>query len=170
MKTEALSNSIPTLVFHSVRRHEESDLFTLDPAHFSDIVSFIVERFGTVDIRSVKDNAGGVLLTFDDGYKDNFEVVLPILNDHNVKALFFLLPNYLGNYNLWNTKASVMIPHLSKDEVATLIQQGHTVGSHGLTHHNLKKFADPDVLLELQESRRMIEDWFHISVDCFAYP
>ncbi|MCR4263906.1 MAG: polysaccharide deacetylase family protein [Candidatus Roizmanbacteria bacterium] len=167
--------SIPTLVFHSVREHQGKDLFTIAPSHFSDILSFVAERFGTIDMQAIRDGryaseGSPVLITFDDGYKDNAEIVVPILEQYDVKALFFLLPKYLGQNNLWNTRADVILDHLNPDQVTELLQSGQSIGSHGMTHHKLTKFEDETVMLELRQSRQMLEDMFEVSVDCFAYP
>jgi len=69
---------IPTLALHSIRKNAGSDLFAVDPSHFEEAISFISERFGTVDIKQLEKadpntivSDGKVLVTFDDGYKDN---------------------------------------------------------------------------------------------------
>lgn len=38
-----------------------------------------------------------VMLTFDDGYRDNYELALPILRAHGAKALFFIVPGFIDN-------------------------------------------------------------------------
>jgi peptidoglycan/xylan/chitin deacetylase (PgdA/CDA1 family) len=43
-----------------------------------------------------------VSVTFDDGYRDNFEVAYPILRRHELKATFFVAAGYLGNGRMWN--------------------------------------------------------------------
>ena len=44
-----------------------------------------------------------ILLTFDDGYKDNLDNALPILNQHNNKAIFFISPKYISsNKKIWD--------------------------------------------------------------------
>jgi len=47
---------------------------------------------------------------------------------------------------------------------------GHTIGSHGLTHHRLTKFDENQVKIELVESRKMLEDLFQVDINCLAYP
>ena len=39
-----------------------------------------------------------ILITFDDGYKDNFEIALPLLKNFNVNQ-FFIVTNYVGKNN-----------------------------------------------------------------------
>ncbi|MFO1431489.1 MAG: polysaccharide deacetylase family protein [Candidatus Competibacteraceae bacterium] len=46
--------------------------------------------------------ARAVCVTFDDGYADNFEVALPILQAWNVPATFFIATGYLNGGRMWN--------------------------------------------------------------------
>ncbi len=43
-----------------------------------------------------------VSITFDDGYKDNFKVALPILRLHNIPATFFIATDFLDGGRMWN--------------------------------------------------------------------
>jgi peptidoglycan/xylan/chitin deacetylase (PgdA/CDA1 family) len=46
-----------------------------------------------------------VLITFDDGYKDNFDIAMPILYRNNASAIFFLTTSFIGTDNwLWHDK------------------------------------------------------------------
>jgi peptidoglycan/xylan/chitin deacetylase (PgdA/CDA1 family) len=168
---------IPALVFHSVRRGAGKDLYALEPAQFGDIVSMITRKFGsTVSMKDItadpkySKSQSGVLITLDDGYEDQFEIVLPILKKYNTKAIFFLLPKYFGQQNLWDHRSQVILNHLSIEQARKLVEEGHTIGSHGLTHNSLLKFSGPNLVNELTESRTMLEDILKIKVDCFSYP
>lgn len=45
------------------------------------------------------------LLTFDDGYKDNFDFALPILIRYRAKSIFFVVTDYVGTKNwIWHDK------------------------------------------------------------------
>ncbi len=54
-----------------------------------------------------------VFLTFDDGYKDNFDIALPVLTKHRAKAAFFVVTNIIGS-NEW----------LSHDKIRYLVVKG----------------------------------------------
>lgn len=168
---------LPVLVFHSVRNGAGKDLYALEPTQFDAIVAMIVEKFdGTVSMKDVIADQGqsphqsGVLITFDDGYQDHSEIVLPILKKYNAKATFFLLPKYFGQKNLWDHRSQVILNHLSVEQARKLVKEGHTVGSHGLTHNSLLKFDDQQLETELKRSKTILEDALQIHVDCFSYP
>ena len=169
---------IPTLCFHSVRHERHGDAFAVTPNKFSEIIEFISDKFGTWDMNDIDESIvknnfapnNKVLVTFDDGYKDNYQIVLPILKKYHVKAVFFLLPTCLGKNNLWNTRSEVVINHMNLREAKLIADEGHSIGSHGMTHHRLTKFSDKIVTKELVESKKILERMINVNIDCYAYP
>ena len=72
--------------------------------------------------------------------------------------------------NLWDHRSQVILDHLSIEQARKLVKEGHTVGSHGLTHNSLLKFSDQQLKTELMKSKVILEDYLQINVDCFSYP
>lgn len=66
--------------------------------------TFTVLPFGTAIEQLYSGNlpAAAACITFDDGYRDNHSVALPILKHHGVQATFFIATNYLGKGRMWN--------------------------------------------------------------------
>jgi peptidoglycan/xylan/chitin deacetylase (PgdA/CDA1 family) len=59
-----------------------------------------------------------VLLTFDDGYLDNYEVVLPLLRKHGMKAMFFIATSYIEERRLfWWDRINYVMKSTSKDVI-----------------------------------------------------
>ena len=54
--------------------------------------------------RSSRNGDNAVIVTFDDGYKDNHDVALPILREHGVAATFFVASGYLDGGMMWNDR------------------------------------------------------------------
>ena len=93
------------LIYHSVPRVGDGN--SVDAAVFEQHILFLQEHFQFISpremgIRRPRSQRTGVLLTFDDGMRNNFDVVWPILSKHGVPALFFVTSRHAepGRY-LW---------------------------------------------------------------------
>lgn len=168
----------PVLTFHSIREKFQNDKYAISPSFFEEIIAFIVKRFGTIGIKEIStelqskkgvDN-GRVLITFDDGYRDNFQYAIPILQKYDVKAVFFLIPKYLGESNLWDARARVIIDHLTISEAKEIVRIGHEIGSHSLTHHSLIKFDRNGLTKELRDSKEELIEKLGVEPISFSYP
>lgn len=118
-----------------------------------------------------------VFLTFDDGFRDNYETALPILRAAGERAFVFVLPPLVDNGAAlaWpevaaehrrhpETMRSVTWPMLEE-----MKEGGFEVGSHGLTHAHLPRLDGEALREELWESRARIRDRLG-SCDTLAYP
>lgn len=118
-----------------------------------------------------------VFLTFDDGFRDNHETVLPLLRERGYPAFFFVLPP------LVDEGAPLHWPELAGDQerfgeamrsldwgmVEEMKESGFEVGSHTLTHPHLAELSGEPLRDELLDSRRRIADRLG-SCDMLAYP
>jgi len=69
------------------------------------------------DIFGFKHSIGGTLITFDDGYIDNVDVALPILQKYGVKACFFLTSTGIEEGVLWVDKIIQIIKCCSESSI-----------------------------------------------------
>jgi peptidoglycan/xylan/chitin deacetylase (PgdA/CDA1 family) len=116
-------------------------------------------------------------LTFDDGFLDNYETVLPLLRERGMKALVFVLPP------LVDAGASLAWPEVAEDAgrypetmrsvdwamLEEMKEGAFEVGSHTLTHPHLPELDDERLRHELWESRARVRERLG-SCDTLAYP
>jgi len=81
-------------MFHGIPRNEEK-AEAIDAGTFERQVVFLKKHFTPVSPEEIDEKRGRfdshrVLVTFDDGFRNNFEVAAPILRKHRVPALFFI--------------------------------------------------------------------------------
>ena len=95
--------SIPILMYHHVNEHQ-GDLVTIAPADFEKQMSYIKDNFNAIHLDELlsylKSNrrfpARTCVITFDDGYYDNFAYAYPILKKYNLKATIFVTTSRIG--------------------------------------------------------------------------
>jgi peptidoglycan/xylan/chitin deacetylase (PgdA/CDA1 family) len=101
------------------------------------------------------------VLTFDDGWADNYENALPILKKFGFSSTVFVVVKQVEDGNKH---------YLSWQEMRELAENDFTFGSHTLTHPMLSKLDSVTIRHELQESKRIIEDRLGLPVHLLAYP
>jgi peptidoglycan/xylan/chitin deacetylase (PgdA/CDA1 family) len=113
-----------------------------------------------------------ISLTFDDGLRCQFEKAVPILEGYGMRATFFLIANREATQESWyGHRDDWWKIDWREEDIANLkklINDGHEVGSHSLTHHMQKMQGDPRG--EACESKKLIEGWLDTKVTSFCYP
>ena len=100
-----------------------------------------------------------ILITFDDGYMDNYDNAFPILKDFNMVATIFCITSNLdGSY------------YLSKDAINEMSNYGIDIESHTVNHPHLNEMTYDEQLTELIESKKTLESITGKKIDSIAYP
>ncbi len=112
-----------------------------------------------------------VVITFDDGYANNYELAFPILTEFNFPAVLYVVVQTVGWDNKWHDpKSEIRIPMVSWQQLKELRAAGWEIGSHTMNHANLQKIELKDVAVEMQKSRQIIGEFLGETPDSFAYP
>lgn len=131
------SARLSVLIFHRVLRAPDP-LFPdeVDAARFDAICSWLATWFNVVPLdQAVQGLAAGELparaaaISFDDGYADNHDVALPILQRHGLPATFFVASSFLDGGRMWNdtvieTIRGTQASSLDLDGLPSLISTG----------------------------------------------
>lgn len=111
-----------------------------------------------------------VLLTFDDGYADNYEnAFLPLL-DHDMKATWFITTDCIGEHALWMGDKTAETRMLSSNQLKEMNQQGMEIASHTCSHPDLSTLPYSNQLKELKQSKETLESIISEKISSFAYP
>lgn len=100
-----------------------------------------------------------VQITFDDGDLGWALYADALLTEHGCHGLFFVTPALIGTPG-----------YCSWDQLRTLVQHGHRIGTHGLTHSFLPDLDDAACAAELVESKRQVEAELGIEVTTLSFP
>lgn len=172
-------NKLVILRYHSIndhRRHEVNVKIKL----FKQQMEFLRRYYNPLSLRQAVDclknkkniPKKAVVVTFDDGYRDNYTNAYPLLKQLGVPATIFLAVGYIGT--------DKVLPHdigdnplynrlLSWDEVRKMTADGVDFGSHTLTHANLGR-ENVNLYNEIEESKKLIEKELNKEVLAISYP
>lgn len=113
----------------------------------------------------------GVVLSFDDGYRNFREHALPVLQHYGFPAAVYMISGLVGGRAEWlGADGRDTPPMLSASELRELRQAGITVGSHTVSHPRLSRLAADAVARELRDSKAQLEDLLGEAVPHFCYP
>jgi peptidoglycan/xylan/chitin deacetylase (PgdA/CDA1 family) len=123
--------------------------------------------FSELARKASKGSADGyVALTFDDGYVDNLDLLVPLLNDYSATATVFVVSGWLGQAHPVTPWQRI----LTREEVRELKLSGVEIGSHTKTHADLGSLSFEGALAEWSESKAELEDATGDRVTAAAYP
>jgi peptidoglycan-N-acetylglucosamine deacetylase len=106
-------------------------------------------------------------MSYDDGVRQDIRLV-SIFNKYGIKGTFNLNSGLMDGENFWNLKG-VEISRLSKEEVGELYK-GHEIAAHSLTHPHLESLPKEELIYEVMEDRKNLEEISGYPVRGFAYP
>jgi peptidoglycan/xylan/chitin deacetylase (PgdA/CDA1 family) len=162
-----VNQAVPILYYHSVMLENGNDL-RMPPEAFEAQMAYLQDKgFHSVSLEQLYQASykGGALpakpfvITFDDGYVDNYTTAYPILKKHGFTATVFMVTSYI------NGAAFMSWPQLKE-----LVANGWEIEGHTTNHPFLTKIDPSTVFSELRTSKEILEKELGQPVDFLAYP
>lgn len=179
------ARGLPILMYHKVPSQEirtRHRIFVTKENFEKHLMFFHSQGFATLTFQDLADfwferrplsefPEKPLLLTFDDGYRDNLENALPLLRQYGMMANLFLLADHSITANNWDSEDGVApAPLMTLEEKKNLPPEIYHVGSHGLQHLDLRALSDEQILEQMMESKKILERDLGRPVHAFAYP
>jgi len=173
------NKSMTIVTFHRVNDQLPEDGLTCGSKKFATFCEFFLEHFRVVSLaeqiegcRRGCDLGGTLSVTFDDGYADNFIVAAPILERLKIPATFFVTTGFIGSSvpAPWDEALEWAQSWMSWDQVRELAARGFHIGSHSDRHLMLSDTDPPKLRVDLETSKRTLEQELRTPARFFAYP
>lgn len=179
------SVSKPSVGTHFLNGHfisKESRSINDDRAVFRALLRKLRSKYIFVDAKSALSSIHQteeryLAFTFDDGYADVFDSIVPVLEEFGLTGIFFINNLHVGltgrdAENVINERlnSNLKKEFLTRDQVKAIAASGHIVGSHTQSHCRVNSRNDKQLYDEIARSRMEIEKITGRKCNCFAYP
>ncbi len=160
---------VPILMYHHIS-DKINTRYALPVATFRAQMAYLHEQgYQTVSVAELAAviRAGGVLpekavvITFDDGYLDTYANAFPIMEEYGFTGTVYIITSTL--------EEGLTYGYMQKPELQALVKAGWEIGSHSVTHTNLKetKLGPGN---EMRKSKAVLEKLLDVPVRTFSYP
>lgn len=158
----------PILMYHHVDERWQEWKLSVSPASFARQMEFLkAHRYNVLSLGEYVDllrnrrpiPKKSVVITFDDGYDNNFTEAFPVLKKMGFPATIFIQVDGVGRkgYMTW-------------DDIAILLENGIEIGSHTMHHGFLPDLPDAERRKEIYESKAVLESRLQRPITLFSYP
>ena len=176
---------IVVLMYHRINNGIPGDPLAVDPKEFARQMFFLNcyrNRFEIITLTQMLDfvkndfpkgdNKTRILITFDDGYRDNYLYAYPILKKYNFPAVIFLITGSIGTeqkrerYGFLPWKRDF----LNKEEIVEMMRSRIVFGAHTKTHPRLTQIEQSQADAEISKSCADVATITGSVPAAFAYP
>jgi peptidoglycan/xylan/chitin deacetylase (PgdA/CDA1 family) len=162
-------HAVRILTYHSIET-TPSNPFSVSLQNFEQQIAFVVQNFEVIDFATFlrwrrgawQSKRPKIILTFDDGFADNFAFAAPILEKYEAPATFFVIGSKIdGRDGRFMT---------TKEAMELLRCDLFAIGCHSLNHCSLRRISDNQKKDEIGVSKSLLESKLDCKISYFCYP
>jgi glycosyltransferase involved in cell wall biosynthesis/peptidoglycan/xylan/chitin deacetylase (PgdA/CDA1 family) len=178
---QQLTSGTLILMYHAIGQpHEPASPFVMPGYRFAQQMVWLkrmgyhpisLEQLLACQRENIMPPAYSVVITFDDGYADNYTYALPILRQYDIPATIFIVTSFVGLANQWDSAGELKgRPLMSWSQIQEMTGQHIDFGAHSSTHPVLTTISSFQAEIEITESRELLENKLGVPIHFFAYP
>lgn len=184
---KAVPDFIPVLMYHKipdVPPATKHHIFVTKENFAKHLTYFKEHNFTPITFRDYQDFASGrrklsefprkpIILTFDDGYTDNYTNLLPLMQQFGYRGVIYLLGDFEVRYNQWDLAVDPTEPRadiMSEAQKRAFVAADWEIGAHTLSHPHLTALPPAVAANEIAQSKANLEGRLGIEIQSFAYP
>ncbi len=159
---------VPIMMYHHVKNADPKRQDTVSPERFEWHMAYLKKHHFNVLplsalVQIIKQGKPlprkSVVITFDDGYVDNYQHAFSILKKYGFPATIFVITDVV------NTEG-----YLSTAQMKEMLAQGIEIGSHTRRHAYLPGVVGKTLVDEIEGSKASLEQELGVTITSFAYP
>jgi peptidoglycan/xylan/chitin deacetylase (PgdA/CDA1 family) len=159
-----------TLCYHDFRRAFEPNISSISAGSIAFQLDWLVARsYRLVPLGSDTSDSESLTLTLDDAFENQVAEGMALFADRGIAATLFVPTQYIGKTATWDYQGRHR-QHADWPMLKRWCGAGHFVGSHGVSHRDLRTLSDKELAVELQQSREQLEYHLGQAVRFLSYP
>jgi len=112
-----------------------------------------------------------IIITYDDGYLDTYDIAFPIMREFGMCASVFAIGDRTIETNVWDEADEYdRVPLMSDDQLREMHDAEFEICSHSMSHPDLSRLKGERLLEEIKRSRESLQEVLGAPVLTFAYP
>jgi peptidoglycan/xylan/chitin deacetylase (PgdA/CDA1 family) len=164
---------LPVLMYHDITLNQQTDSLTVSYAHLENQLAYVTQKgYQTISLQQLSGyiRAGeplpkkSLLITFDDGYQSNVDVLQPLLEKYKQRAVIFLVADFIDKAGEHATRN-----YLSASVIQRANPEVLEFAAHTFDHKNYNELSIGEIRIDLQ---RMFDRFDQLNIKVapfFAY-
>jgi hypothetical protein len=168
------NNGLTVLMYHKTIDTGETDVLTVTRRQLEEQFKFLVsEGYNCVSLSEIIDHISTgaplkkkpLILTFDDGYKNNLTVLYPLLQQYKLKAVIFLVPGYIEQ-----AEANGM-EYMTANEIKSMHPDIVEFGLHTFDHKSYNDLTLDEIEQDVIKTKKWLENSRidYMPAHCYTY-
>ncbi|MBU3180179.1 polysaccharide deacetylase family protein [Clostridium psychrophilum] len=160
--------SIPVLSYHSIN-YDKNNPICISVEKFKEQMKYLKNNgYYTITLtnlygylmNNIPIPKKSVVITFDDGYENNYTAMFPVLKKYNFRATIFVITSFIDKNHTFMTSKQLL----------EMDKYGVDIESHTVHHDNLAMISNNKQLKTLIQSKQYLEKILNKPINFFAYP
>lgn len=161
----------PILMYHRIDLDRPPERvgreLTVSPEQFEAQLAYLKSRgFLAISMEQLRERLESgapldhvVVLTFDDGYADQYDYAVPLLHRYGDLATFYIVTGLLERPK-----------HLTWAQLQVMRSLGEDIAAHGVEHDDLTQMSPAQQAYQIDDSVQLLRRRLHTAVDSYCYP
>ncbi len=177
VKADAISilklKQIPILCYHQIRDWRPTDsesakVYVVPPATFKAQIKMLADSgYHTILPHQLEAYLSRgeqlppkpIMLTFDDTCEEQYSLAAPEMKKYGFKGVYFIMTVSIGRPR-----------YMTSQQIKSLSDEGHVIGSHTWDHQNFKKYKGEDWVTQIEKPTQRLQEITGKPIEYFAYP
>lgn len=156
---------LPILNYHKISGGNDPDFLTVTTAQLRQQFDYLNRNgYSTIFLSELMDYvehkkplpARPVMITLDDGYRDNYTNLYPILKEYNIKANIFLVAGFIESPDNKHVTNNPMGVFMNVEEACTMSKDLVQYGLHTYTHQSYSRLSVPEIAEDVKATKERL--------------